>query len=160
MHAPACGVRVKYIGPVTLKTFHCGYAVLLNSLIAFFVLQVLVQGGDTGGGHYIVYVRPNPGGDWYKFDDENCTKATEEQALEGTYGANEGDKYASKANQFSSAYMLVYIRDDKIAELTRPVAHHFFYLPPFPRTKQPYNRQKWCNAVIRSLSLRGQWLTT
>ena len=81
--------------------------------------SVLVQGGDTGGGHYIVYVRPSADGAWFKFDDDNVIETTEAHAVEGTFGANPDE--TGRVVSCSSAYMLVYIRDDRIEEITRPV---------------------------------------
>jgi ubiquitin carboxyl-terminal hydrolase 7 len=76
--------------------------------------SVLVQGGDTTSGHYIVYCRPNPTGDWFKFDDENCIRVAPEEAIEQQFGSNE--ETLTRAAR-SSAYMLVYIRDDRLADI-------------------------------------------
>ena len=85
--------------------------------------SVLVHGGGTAGGYvdhgdFVVYVRPDDVGAWYKFDNANVTKTSEAHAVEGTFGANNVE---SRVVTCASAYMLVYIRDDRIEELTRPV---------------------------------------
>jgi len=78
--------------------------------------SVLVQGGDVTSGHYVVYTRPDPDGDWFKFDDDNCTRVKPEEAIEGNFGQNP-DELTGKRQKFSSAYMLVFVRDDKLTEL-------------------------------------------
>lgn len=76
--------------------------------------SVLVQLGDVSSGHYIVYTRPVLSGDWFKFDDENCVRVSAEEAIEGNFGQ---DEQAGRPKIMSSAYMLVYVRDDKMSEL-------------------------------------------
>ena len=76
--------------------------------------SVLVQVGDVSSGHYIVYTRPDPSSHWYKFDDENCVRVSAEEAIEGNFGQ---DEKVGRRTTLSSAYMLVYVRDDKMAEI-------------------------------------------
>lgn len=77
------------------------------------------------GGHYFAYIRPsvdefwqcipldsNPlpaGGKWFKFDDEIVSRAHRKEAVEMCYGRSSDDALARLS--FSSAYMLVYIRE-------------------------------------------------
>lgn len=80
--------------------------------------SVLVQGGDTSGGHYIAFIRPDPSGHWYKFDDEHCVRTTPEAAIEGNFGLAPGEM---SRRGMSNAYMLVYIRDSVLNEIVKPV---------------------------------------
>lgn len=82
-----------------------------SSPASFTLHSILVQLGDVSGGHYVAYIRPKlDRGGWFKFDDEKCVRATPEEAIEGNFGQSENDPRRST----SSAYMLVYIRDDFI----------------------------------------------
>lgn len=62
---------------------------------------VLVHSGDLNAGHYYALIKPEPDGHWYRFDDDRVTRATVKEVLEENFGG---------PRQFSSAYMLVYIR--------------------------------------------------
>eukprot|EP00039_Didymoeca_costata_P001990 m.56769 g.56769 ORF g.56769 m.56769 type:complete len:1124 (+) comp11061_c0_seq3:334-3705(+) len=80
--------------------------------------SVLVQGGDLTGGHYVAFIRPDPKGDWFKFDDEHCVRTTPEAAIEGNFGLAEGENHRAG---MSNAYMLVYIRDSVLNDIVRPI---------------------------------------
>lgn len=47
--------------------------------------QSQVHQGNSGGGHYYAYMRPD-GKTWYKFDDERVTKEDGKAATEGQFG--------------------------------------------------------------------------
>ncbi|EPY51310.1 ubiquitin carboxy terminal hydrolase Ubp22 [Schizosaccharomyces cryophilus OY26] len=86
---------------------------------------VLVHSGDLDNGHYYALLKPQKDGGWYKFDDTRVTPATLKEVLEENYG---GDyivhppfRSAVKLKRFMSAYMLLYLRKDKIDELMAPV---------------------------------------
>ena len=81
--------------------------------------------GDVYGGHYYAFIRPtgkdafwdgvfgkdkSTRGKWYKFDDENVFPADRREAVEMCYGEESGAG-------FSSAYMLVYIRETEAAQV-------------------------------------------
>ncbi|KAL5702532.1 ubiquitinyl hydrolase 1 [Ranunculus cassubicifolius] len=75
--------------------------------------SVLVHSGGVSGGHYYAYIRPNLTDQWFKFDDDEVTKEDRKMAVEENYGGHTFFGFT----KFSSAYMLVYIRDsdkDKI----------------------------------------------
>ncbi|WBW75563.1 ubiquitin C-terminal hydrolase Ubp5 [Schizosaccharomyces osmophilus] len=86
---------------------------------------VLVHSGDLDNGHYYALLKPQKEERWYKFDDTRVTPATLKEVLEENYG---GDYFvhppfrpAVKLKRFMSAYMLLYLRKDKIDELIAPV---------------------------------------
>ena len=87
------------------------------------------------GGHYYAFIRPSlpqsaggagvefwnasnghningRGGQWFKFDDDCVTKVEEYIAVDGCFGGSE-----SKIS-ISSAYMLVYVREDRAREVS------------------------------------------
>uniref|UniRef100_A0A7S3QRP1 ubiquitinyl hydrolase 1 n=1 Tax=Dunaliella tertiolecta TaxID=3047 RepID=A0A7S3QRP1_DUNTE len=77
------------------------------------LFAVLVHQGNSGGGHYYAYMRPD-GKTWYKFDDERVTLEDEKAAMEGQFGGEEdvpgmGFQHLRRAAP-SNAYMLVYVR--------------------------------------------------
>ncbi|EQC33787.1 hypothetical protein SDRG_08471 [Saprolegnia diclina VS20] len=77
--------------------------------------SILVHSGDVHHGHYYVYVRPRLDKDWYKFDDDVISSADEESLLEGSYGRPpdaSSNSPLSRVLSCSSAYMLVYLRED------------------------------------------------
>jgi ubiquitin carboxyl-terminal hydrolase 7 len=83
---------------------------------------VLVHMGDLHGGHYIAYIRPDAGGKWFKFDDDKVTPASANEVFEQNFGGGEGvGKFGGRAKRMTNAYMLVYIREDQLNEVLRPV---------------------------------------
>ena len=83
------------------------------------------------GGHYFAYIRPSiddfwqciplgseapaASGKWFKFDDEIVSRAHRREAVEMCYGRSDDDSLARLS--FSSAYMLVYIRETEAAKV-------------------------------------------
>mmetsp|Transcript_6273 Transcript_6273/g.9471 ORF Transcript_6273/g.9471 Transcript_6273/m.9471 type:complete len:1457 (+) Transcript_6273:112-4482(+) len=93
--------------------------------------SVLVHEGDVYGGHYYAFIRPtgqdgfwddiythgmklSTSGKWYKFDDEHVFSVDRREAVEMCYGEESGAG-------FSSAYMLVYIRESESAQIMSSV---------------------------------------
>ncbi|PAV76175.1 hypothetical protein WR25_06156 isoform A [Diploscapter pachys] len=79
--------------------------------------SVLVHIGRGSGGHYVAYINNQPmalvqgkTSKWYKFDDSTVSKSDAKTAVEGNFGEENSE---SSAN----AYMLAYIREDKIDEI-------------------------------------------
>ncbi|KAI9047228.1 hypothetical protein LZ554_008682 [Drepanopeziza brunnea f. sp. 'monogermtubi'] len=87
---------------------------------------VLVHSGDLNAGHYYAFIKPNPDGWFYKYDDDRVTKATLREVLEdnfgGEYPIHNGMKARSKPlMRQNSAYMLVYIRQTRVHDVLLPV---------------------------------------
>jgi ubiquitin carboxyl-terminal hydrolase 7 len=87
----------------------------------YLLFGVIVHDGDIHRGSYYAFLRPAKHGPFYKFSDDQVTRATLKEAIQENFGGkntNEG----SPANQ-ASAYMLVYIRksklDDVLADVTK-----------------------------------------
>lgn len=85
---------------------------------AVYVLHsVLVHSGGAQGGHYTVYIRPDPAKAWYKFDDDNVTLVSKEAAIDKNFGSSDR---MSAYRYGSNAYMLVYVAQAQAADLLRP----------------------------------------
>lgn len=93
---------------------------------------VLVHSGDLNAGHYYAFLKPEKHGEFYRFDDDRVTRATNREAIDDNFG---GD-YANGANgnfkgqnpytrqwstkRSNNAYMLVYIRESKLDKILPP----------------------------------------
>ena len=98
---------------------------------------VLVHSGDVHGGHYFGMIKPEKNSQWYRYDDERVIPVSLREVLEENYGSGEDLKTTSYNGLFStqtrqsrqlavwkrmtSAYMLVYLREDVIDELLAPI---------------------------------------
>ena len=86
---------------------------------------VLVHSGTMQGGHYYAYIRPGKGPKWFRFDDETVRKATEYEAIDDNFGAEEDTRYGLKWSQLhrrhANAYMLIYVRDSDAEEILAEV---------------------------------------
>ena len=90
---------------------------------------VLVHSGDMHGGRYFSLVKPDNKSRWLKFDDDRVTPATDREVLEENYGSEplNGIPPALRRDQirtmkhFTSAYILVYIRESAIKEVLAPL---------------------------------------
>lgn len=106
---------------------------------------VLVHSGDMNAGHYYAFIKPDKGGDFFKFDDDRVTRATKREAMDENFG---GDYLANGnglkiQNPFSrtwstkrsmSAYMLVYIRESRLDQI---LSNPEQILPPEHLRKYP-----------------------
>ncbi|POS84668.1 hypothetical protein EPUL_002212 [Erysiphe pulchra] len=89
---------------------------------------VLVHSGDLNAGHYYAFIKPEKNGWFYKYDDDKVTKATMREVLEDNYG---GEYLHPKGHvpirrnkpimRQNNAYMLVYIRQNRIDQVLLPV---------------------------------------
>jgi len=93
-------------GPVNLTTDY-----------TYDLYGVLVHSGDVHGGHYYAFIRPTTELQFFRFDDDRVTRATEKQAIEDNFGGDEeytyhlhGKRYNTTHKKFANAYMLVYMR--------------------------------------------------
>ena len=102
---------------------------------------VLVHSGDVHGGHYFGMIKPEKDSKWYRYDDERVIPVTLNEVLEENFGGD--DRFTSPQNQhngllpqqrltrgaaqwkrFTSAYMLVYLREDAIDQLLAPITEN------------------------------------
>lgn len=83
---------------------------------------VLVHSGEFHGGHYVTYINvnlheaaidPTATAKWCKFDDDVVSRTTTDDAIVSNFG---GEKAIN-----SSAYMLVYVRDNAIDQVLAPI---------------------------------------
>lgn len=93
---------------------------------------VLVHTGDISTGHYYALIKPGIEDQWYRFDDERVWKATKKQVFDENFGFDRlpDDKIRTMTREqyqeyfvarHTSAYMLVYIQEDKKDEILQPV---------------------------------------
>ncbi|KAG0304741.1 hypothetical protein BGZ98_005084 [Dissophora globulifera] len=92
---------------------------------------VLVHSGDLNGGHYFALLKPERDGKWYKFDDDRVTIATMKEVLDENYGGGEPTenlvgmtmamRQLNRHKRFTNAYMLVYVRDESMDEVLKPL---------------------------------------
>lgn len=84
---------------------------------------VLVHSGEISVGHYYAMIKPDVGDQWFRFDDDKVWRVTKEQAFDENFGHEPlpDDKLRSLTREQyqnyliarqTSAYMLVYIRED------------------------------------------------
>jgi hypothetical protein len=94
---------------------------------------VLVHSGDVHGGHYFGMIKPTKDSQWFRYDDERVIPVTMDEVLEENFGGG-NDIYANGLNtqtrqqrtaaqwrRFTSAYMLVYLRESLIDEILAPI---------------------------------------
>jgi ubiquitin carboxyl-terminal hydrolase 7 len=95
---------------------------------------VLVHSGDVHGGHYFGMIKPEKDSQWYRYDDERVLPVTIDEVLEENFGGDGNAtsnglltpqsrmaRNAAQWKRFTSAYMLVYLRQDSIDELLAPI---------------------------------------
>ncbi|ODV87741.1 hypothetical protein CANARDRAFT_25963 [[Candida] arabinofermentans NRRL YB-2248] len=92
---------------------------------------VLVHQGDVSMGHYYAMIRPSLEDEWFRFEDDRVWKVTPHEVFEGNFGADrlttdlrnkskdEQQEYQMKRH--TSAYMLVYIRKSRVADMLADV---------------------------------------
>jgi ubiquitin carboxyl-terminal hydrolase 7 len=94
--------------------------------------SVLVHCGDVHGGHYYAYIRPDCKERWFKFNDEIVSISSREEAVESNFGFEEdSDRTHSQAlmiqrsrpvlRRSSNAYMLVYVKEQAVGDVLRPL---------------------------------------
>lgn len=102
--------------------------------------SVLVHSGDITGGHYFALIRPEANDKWFRFDDDRVTPVSKKEVFEENYGdephRNGNDPTVAATpflngtnrvnsvrmmKRFTNAYMLVYIRKNKLDDILAPV---------------------------------------
>ncbi|SCU98847.1 LAMI_0F16468g1_1 [Lachancea mirantina] len=93
---------------------------------------VLVHSGDISTGHYYAMIKPNLDDQWYRFDDDKVWKVLNYQAFDENFGHGRlPDEELKKMTREqyqnyliarqTSAYMLVYIRQDMESKVLETV---------------------------------------
>ncbi|CAZ81196.1 unnamed protein product [Tuber melanosporum] len=93
---------------------------------------VLVHSGDLNAGHYYAFLKPEKDGKFLKFDDDRVTKATLRETMDENFGGDYGpatnglprnpQARAISIKRSMNAYMLVYLRKNKIDEILPTVS--------------------------------------
>ncbi|KAF0557253.1 putative ubiquitin-specific processing protease 21 [Gigaspora margarita] len=78
----------------------------------YLLYGVLVHSGYYDRGYYYALIRPRKNDKWLKFNDDRVIPVTDKEVFESSYG---GD------GEFSSAYVLVYIRESDIDNILYPM---------------------------------------
>jgi ubiquitin carboxyl-terminal hydrolase 7 len=95
---------------------------------------VLVHAGDVHGGHYFGMIKPTKNSQWFRYDDERVIPVTIEDVLDENFGGDGGayqngllniqsrqQRTSTQWKRFTSAYMLVYLRESLIDEILAPI---------------------------------------
>ncbi|KAF9328417.1 hypothetical protein BG006_008390 [Podila minutissima] len=93
---------------------------------------VLVHSGDLHGGHYFALLKPQRDGKWFRFDDDRVTQVTLKEVLNENYGGGDispenlasmslAMRQLNRHKRFTNAYMLVYIRNNDMDEILKPL---------------------------------------
>ncbi|AAS54134.1 AGL357Wp [Eremothecium gossypii ATCC 10895] len=93
---------------------------------------VLVHTGDISTGHYYAMIKPGLEDAWYRFDDDKVWRVTKKQVFEQNFGFDKLSEYDLRSltkEQYqnyliarqTSAYMLVYIREDMESTILQEV---------------------------------------
>ncbi|CAG8477220.1 23929_t:CDS:10 [Racocetra persica] len=82
---------------------------------------VIVHSGDLHEGRYHVFLKPEKNGKWFNFNDEIVTPVIDKNVLEDNYGGEVPKYYKTSVNRYSSAYILVYIRESDIDFVLSPI---------------------------------------
>jgi len=123
-----------------------------------------VHSGDVHGGHYFGMIKPEKDSKWYRYDDERVIPVTLDDVLEENFGGDGGlnafsgmngllnpqtrmAKNAAQWKRFTSAYMLVYLRESAIDEILAPITpadipKHVIYQVEHERSEELRRRRE------------------
>ena len=98
------------------------------------------QGSTSNSGHYITYIRPEMN-DWFVFNDESVSKVSFDYIQKNSEGGQMNKIYVHSMSMeagiiprenCSTAYMLVYIKTNRVEEILRPITNevipHYVYM--------------------------------
>ena len=102
--------------------------------------SILIHRGTLGAGHYFAFIKPTIDDQWYEFNDSLVTPIIKSTALSiGSGGFDtifehrDGAIYEKSKSNYTSAYMLVYIRDCDRREMLREIPIN--EIPPYLKTR-------------------------
>lgn len=80
--------------------------------------SILIHRGTLGAGHYFAFIKPSLDDKWYEFNDNKVDPMLESTALsiggggfDSVFECKDGQLFEKAKNNYTSAYMLVYIRE-------------------------------------------------
>ncbi|KAF6007681.1 hypothetical protein HII13_004352 [Brettanomyces bruxellensis] len=125
--------RYEFFNSIDLKPYMDKNAEHYNEDWEYELHCVLVHQGDVSMGHYYAMIKPNEEDKWFRFDDDKVWRVTPDEVFEGSFGADEDpdtlkgmtrdEQQDFQLRRHTSAYMLVYIRKSKVAEILSEVEH-------------------------------------
>ncbi|KAH3671658.1 hypothetical protein OGAPHI_000363 [Ogataea philodendri] len=119
--------RYEYFDSLDLKPYLDKDTEAYNENWEYELQGVLVHQGDVSVGHYYAMIKPTTKDEWFRFEDDRVWRVTPHEVFEGNFGADtltvdprkltreQQQEYQLKRH--TSAYMLVYIRKNKIQEV-------------------------------------------
>jgi ubiquitin carboxyl-terminal hydrolase 7 len=93
----------------------------------FELYGVLIHYGNVQVGHYYAFLRTSTSTEWFRFNDEQVTKTTENKAIVDNFGGDAAVKtqcrYRTRTSKKKpySAYMLVYVRKEEAPRIFQPI---------------------------------------
>jgi hypothetical protein len=89
----------------------------------FRLVGVVVHSGTSRSGHYFACLWTMESGQWYKFNDSSVSAISEDEAITANFGAASAVDpiTGAAASPTPSAYMLVYVRVDELADIYEDV---------------------------------------
>lgn len=122
--------RYEFTHSIDLKPYLAKSSSNYNENWEYELHGVLVHQGDVSVGHYYAMIKPSTEDKWFKFEDDRVVRVTPYQVFEENFGSSKqhidtkGLTREEAQNLFwrqsTSAYMLVYIRKDKLGEILKP----------------------------------------
>ncbi|KAH7100498.1 hypothetical protein BKA62DRAFT_706491 [Auriculariales sp. MPI-PUGE-AT-0066] len=112
--------RFEYPPQIDLREFLSPSADQSQSWV-YTLTGVVVHSGNLTGGHYYCYLKPSRETRWLKFDDDRVTPASDREVFADNFG---GTPLDGQTQKLTSAYVLVYMREDKMDELLAPISEN------------------------------------
>lgn len=74
------------------------------------LFAIMIHSGSASGGHYYAYIKEFESGEWFCFNDQSVTPATQEDINRSFGGGSNGTKsyYSGAYSSSTNAYMLMY----------------------------------------------------
>jgi hypothetical protein len=104
--------------------FSCYYLTKVDDIIHC-LYGVIVHDGLIDQGHYFVFLRDFKNNRWIKFNDTKVSIASEDEVFNQNFGGEESEVYVTNSGEIiksskdiqRTAYMLIYVQENKIQNL-------------------------------------------
>ncbi|KAJ6641819.1 Ubiquitin carboxyl-terminal hydrolase 47 [Pseudolycoriella hygida] len=78
------------------------------------LFAIMIHSGSASGGHYYAYIKDFNNGEWYCFNDQTVSSASQEDIQRSFGGGSAKTYYSSAYNSSTNAYMLMYRQQDSL----------------------------------------------